>query len=264
VEQPALTEPHVPRAAPRPRPIRRSPREILPALGIRLPALGIPRSRRVITGAIVLILIALAGIWQLGRGYLGARRDVPETATPEAPAAARPSALTGEPSGVALPYSVAIEAHQDLPTAVRRVESLARVEPAVGFYIAPILVDSALYYRVMAGPVTDSTAAANVMESLIRRGHKTGGSDWDIRATPYAFRLGEYELREQAEQRMKELQQLDIPSYVLEVPFTNGPPRYYLYSGAYSGPAEADVMRKLLRSAGLNETLVERTGRSPT
>jgi hypothetical protein len=257
LEKPALTEPHVPRAAPRPRQVRRSPREILPKLVI-------PRSRMVITGAIVLLLSALAGIWQLGRGTLGARREVSDTARPDAPPASRQSALTGEPAGVALPYSVAIEAHQDLPTAVRRVESLSRVEPAIGFYIAPILVDSALYYRVMAGPVMDSTAAAQVMASLIRRGHKTGGSDWDIRATPYAFRLGEYELREQAEQRMKELQQLDIPSYVLEVPFTNGPPRYYLYSGAYSGPAEADVMRKLLRSAGLNETLVERTGRSPT
>jgi hypothetical protein len=63
---------------------------------------------------------------------------------------------------------------------------------------------------------------------------------------------------------MAQLSQLDIPSYVIEVPYTNGPPRYFLYSGAYSGAAEADVMRQLLRSAGLADTLVERTGRSPT
>jgi hypothetical protein len=217
----------------------------------------------VLTVVVLIVLSVLAGLWYFGRGILAGRRastDAQDTVAPVRPAVG----LTGEPAGERLPYSVAIEAHQDLPTAVRRVESLSRAEPASGFYIAPILVDSALYYRIMAGPVRDSATAASVMASLISKGHKTGGSEWDIRATPYAFLLGEYELREQADQRMAQLSQLDIPSYVIEVPYTNGPPRYFLYSGAYSGAAEADVMRQLLRSAGLADTLVERTGRSPT
>jgi hypothetical protein len=60
---------------------------------------------------------------------------------------------------------------------------------------------------------------------------------------------------------MNELHGLDIPSYIVEIPYTVGPPRYRLYSGAYSGPAEADVMRQLLRNTGLADTLVLRTGR---
>lgn len=225
----------------------------------------IPRrrtSRLLITLVIVLLLSALAGLWHFGRSYLRARNVPAEEQGAPAAAPVEPP-VAAEPAGEPLPYSVAIEAHQDLPTAVRRVESLTGAEPALGFYIAPILVDNALYYRVMAGPVRDSATAASVMQSLRTKGHKSGGSDWDIRATPYAFLLGRYELREQAEERMQQLRQLEVPSYVIEIPYTAGPARYHLYSGAYSGSAEAEVMRQMLRSAGLPDTLVERTGRSP-
>lgn len=223
-----------------------------------------PHRRRtplLLTLALILFVSAIAGVWHFSRVYMRGRQvAATDVAQQPAPGAAQP--LTGEPAGEPLPYSVAIEAHQDLPTAVRRITSLGRADTTTGFYIAPILVDSALYYRVMAGPVADSAAAAGVMQWLIRRGLKTGGSEWDIRATPYAFLLGEYELREQAEQRMEQIHALNIPSYVIEVPYTNGPPRYYLYSGAYSGAAEAELMRQLLRNAGLATNLVERTGRS--
>lgn len=211
--------------------------------------------------AVVLFASAIAGVWHFGRVYMRGREAAPP-ATPQESPVQGTVPLAGEPAGEPLPYSVAIEAHQDLPTAVRRVASLERADTASGFYIAPILVDSALYYRVMAGPVGDSADAASVMQRLIARGLKTGGTEWDIRATPYAFLLGEYELREQAEQRAEQIHTLNIPAYVIEVPYTNGPPRYYLYAGAYSGAAEAEVMRQLLRNAGLATNLVERTGRS--
>jgi len=118
-----------------------------------------------------------------------------------------------------------------------------------------------LYYRVLAGPVRDSASAAMLMDTLVAKRHKTGSSDWDIRSTPFTFLLDEFPTREAAEARMNELRELDIPSYIVEMPYTVGPPRYRLYSGAYSGPAEADVMRQLLRNTGLADTLVLRTGR---
>jgi hypothetical protein len=233
-----------------------------PVTVAREPARRGRRRRPVVLAVVAIVLIGvIAAALYFGQEYLSGRQLAEQP--PAEPVTPPVESLTGDPAGAPLPYSVAVEAHEDLTTAVRRVESLTRADPATGFYIAPILVDSSLYYRVMAGPVQDSTTAASVMQNLIRRGLKSAGTEYDIRATPYAFLLGEYELREQAQQRMLQLRPLGIPSYIIEVPYTKGPPRYYLYSGAYAGAAEADVMRQMLRSAGLPDTLVERTGRSP-
>jgi hypothetical protein len=182
---------------------------------------------------------------------------------PAPPAAAAPGD-PGSPGGEALPYSVAIEAHQELATALRSVANLSEAEPAMGFYLAPILVDSVLYYRVMAGPVRDSASAAAVLQKLVDDKRMTSATDWQIRNTPLAFLLGVYDTRAAAEQRVGELAAQRIPAYVLEVPYSNGGARYHLYCGAYSGPGEADVMRQLLGNAGLETNLVERVGRTPS
>jgi hypothetical protein len=179
---------------------------------------------------------------------------------PEAAIAVNP----GEPAAEPLPFSVAIEAHQELATAAERVARLSQAEPSMGFYLAPILVDSVLYYRVMAGPVRDSVGAAALLQQLLAKGHKTGSTAWDIRITPLAFLLGVFDSRAAAMHRVVELASLRIPAYVLEVPYSSGVSRYHLYCGAYAGPAEADVMRQLLARAKLDANLVERVGRTPS
>jgi hypothetical protein len=216
------------------------------------------RSRRPMILATVLVLVlisAVAMVWHyFGRAYFG---------TTNVPVAVEPPPASEDdprPAGDRLPYSVAIEAHQDLPTAAARADALDAAEAAIGFYIAPVLVDSVLNYRVMAGPVSDSATAVAILDTLLAKGHKMGSSEYDVRNTPLTFLLDEFETREQAAERMRELRRLDIPSYVVEVPYTSGPPRFRLYSGAYAGPAEADVMRQFLQNVGLADTLVLRTG----
>lgn len=188
------------------------------------------------------------------------RQQAPLPAPPPAPTAP----VAGEPAGQSLPFAVAIEAHRDLVTASARVASLRALEPAAGFFLAPILVDSVIYYRVMAGPVADSLDAAALMDSLIANGHKTGGSEWDIRNVPLAFELGVFDGAEAAQARVSELAGRQIPAYVLEVPYTGGGARYHVYCGAWAGPAEADVMRQVLADAAIPATLVPRIGRSTT
>ena len=228
------------------------PRQVAAPKGVR-PQVLVP------TLIVVLLLAALYGFWHyFGREYQARRAE----AQRQADGVAAPQQTAAAPAGEPLGYSVAIEAHPDLPTADARVESLTAAEPGMGFYIAPILVDSVLYYRVLAGPVRDSASAAMLMDSLVARRHKTGSSAWDIRSTPFTFLLDEFATRDSAAARMAELRGLDIPAYIVEIPYTSGPARYRLYSGAYSGPAEADVMRQLLRNTGLADTLVLRTGRT--
>jgi hypothetical protein len=60
---------------------------------------------------------------------------------------------------------------------------------------------------------------------------------------------------------MAELKGQGVPSYVVEVPYTRGAPRYHVYAGAYAGPSEAALMRDVLRRAGVLDTLVLRVGR---
>ena len=211
---------------------------------------------------VALPLVLLIGA--AGAAAVLLQRD-PESEAVPPPPSAPPSAVPapgGTPTGAPLPFAVAIEAHQQLRTAAQRVDTLRASEPTMGFFLAPVLVDSVLYYRVLAGPVADSAAAAGLMARLIALGHKTGGSEWDIRNAPLAFDIGSFDTAESAEARADELAALDIPAYVLAVPYSSGQDRYHVYTGAYAGPAEADVMRQVLAAAGVSANLVQRIGRS--
>jgi hypothetical protein len=218
---------------------------------------GPPRGRLnrgvvVVSLIVVLLLAALAGAWHFWSGQRGA--EVP-------PPAAGTTAGELTAGREMLRFSVAIEAHQDLPSAEARASAMREAEQRFGFYITPILVDGTLYYRVMAGPMADSLTAAAAMEALVESGHKTVASEWDIRATPLSFLLGEYGSAPEAQARVEELLTLAIPSYMVPV----GPvdaAEYRVYGGGYAGPSEAAVMRELLQSAGQPDTLVERMGRS--
>ncbi len=191
-------------------------------------------------------------------GRLSGGGDAPaESMAPLVRAAPPPHALARP-----LPYSVAIEARRSYASALARLGELEKVEPGMQFFVSPILAGNALYYRIMAGPVADSTAAAVLMQRLLDAGVKTGASQWDIRPTPWSFLLGEFASRDAAAAHADSLGTRNIPSYVVQVPYSAGPPRWRLYGGAFEGPAQAEALRPLLRGAGVPDTLVERTGRS--
>ena len=213
------------------------------------------KSRRALFWALSLAVIAafVVGGGLVVRRYLQVSETTPPDSVPVTPAAPRPVA-------VPLAYSVAVEAHQQLPMAVERVNALRSEEPDMEFYISPGPVEDVIYYRVMAGPVADSAAAGVLMRKLIEKGHKTGTTQWDVREATLAFLIGEYASRGEAEKRVEEAIDKAIPSYIIPLPAPNGPTRYRVYAGAYAGFAEADVMRQLLKSAGLPDSLVVRMG----
>src|SRR5262245_56477418 len=204
----------------------------------------------IIVGA---LLLAVGG-WYLFRDSFSRLPDEDNIAASDGDAAGVRSNV------VPLPYSVAVEAHDDLSSASERVESLRNEAPDIGFFIAPLLVDKVLYYRVMAGPVADSMEANVLLRRLLENGQKTGSNPSDVRQAPLAFALGDYDSRFAAHQREREVASSSIPSYVVQIRTTDGRTRYRVYAGTYSGSAEADIMRRLLRAAGLPDSLVERVG----
>lgn len=206
----------------------------------------------------VRIGVAVAGLAAIGwlAGRLIAGRSEAEIATSPAVLAASPA----EPAGQLLGFSVAIEAYDRLSAAASRADSLSLLEPALSFYVAPVMIDEMLWYRVLAGPLGDSLSAGEAARSLADRGLRLASTSWDVRSTPLAFLIGVYEVRVDAVLRMNELKAQNVPTYIVEVPYTKGAPRFHVYAGAYSGPSEAEAMRGLLRSAGIQDTLVLRLG----
>lgn len=222
----------------------------------------------------LLLLVAVAfGGWTLleERGLLPEWAKLPDRSGQEVEAAPEPveetaikSAVPAEPAEPIespLPYSVAVEAHQDYATAEERVLTLRRREPGITFYLSPTENQGVIYHRVLAGPVADTLAARKLLERLVAARHKTDLDTWNIRPTVWAFHLGDFESRGEAEERMEELRAQQIPSYLVEVEYTAGPPRYRVYIGAFEGPAPADILAPRLKEAGLDLPLVRRFGK---
>ncbi|HEX6938393.1 MAG TPA: SPOR domain-containing protein [Longimicrobiales bacterium] len=172
-------------------------------------------------------------------------------------------AAAGDPIEVPLYYSVNIEARADFESASERVAALREAQPEVTFYVSPIVSDTVVYYRVMAGLAPDTVAAAELLRLLHREGHKTDLDPWSIRPTVWTYHLGDFPTRDAAEARADELLERGVPTYVVGIPYTAGPPRYRLYAGAYEGPAMATLMARILAEAGVEAKLVRRTG-APT
>jgi hypothetical protein len=211
--------------------------------------------RRLLRWAGLIVVIASAA-WLAGRWLGGGPEGETAAAGPD-------GASVAQPVGEVLNYSVAIESYEDYDAAMVRADSLALAAPDLSFYVVPVRDDDdSILYRVLAGPMTDSATASAAMQRLVQEELKIALSEYDVRSTPLAFLVGQYEFRGDAEARMNELEARSVPSYTIEVPQTQGAVRYNVYAGAYSGPSEAALMRDRLREAGVEDTLVLRVGRS--
>lgn len=219
-----------------------------------------PRKRRSMSPLVpvLIVLLAVFGLWLLlgerlaGGGSVGEAAEV----TPA-------TILDPQPIERPLGYSVAIESHQTLDAARRRAEALRREDPSTGFHVAPVPVYGRIWYSILAGPIPDSASAAQLLQRLVESGVAEEAEEWAVRPTGWTYQLGEFTTRREAELRAAELLESDVPSYIVAVDFTAGPPRYRLYAGAYETLQEAETMAGLLEDAGVTgHTLRRRTGRT--
>lgn len=216
------------------------------------------KSRRAVSPVLLLLLIAalLAAGWFAYQEYFATTPATPTEPTREGPA----EPARGEPVETPLPISVAVEAHQSLESARDRIAALRRVEPELGFHLAPVAVRGVVYYRLLAGPVADREAGERLMARLVEADYKTAADPWAIRPTEHAFHLGEFDTAAEAAIRVDSLGAMGIPAYVVPIRYEPGPRAYRVYGGAYESEAEAAVMRDMLTEAGLEPRLVPRTG----
>jgi cell division protein FtsN len=162
---------------------------------------------------------------------------------------------------VPLPYVVAIEAYTELKTAEDRQQMLSDSERWIHFFVAPLVRENVPYYHVFAGPLRDSAQAAAALDTLLAHKVKTGAIPGDLRQVPLSFLIDRFPSQGDALARVAELKKTAIPTFIVSGD-VNGVTQWRVYAGAYSGPAEADVMRALLKGAGIKDSLITRTGRS--
>jgi hypothetical protein len=218
------------------------------------------RKRRRWIALAVLVVILLGVVAFLAwRSSIRAAAAGPPPSAPSAAAAAAPGA--GQPAGEPLTYSVVVESRPSLSSALDRSHSLSSSGPGPGFFVSPITVGGAVYFRVMAGPVADSGSAAALLQQLVASGAKSAADGWSVRHTPLSFLFGEFATRAEATQRQGELLAKGIPSYVVELPYTSGSVAYRVYGGAFEDSAVAATLGSMLRGAGVQADLVQRIGR---
>ncbi len=259
---------------PRQRPVAPAPRiggGFPPAASLSEPTFATERSekprRRVLLPALLVVLLvssAAAGWHYWNEGWVP-RRTLEAGNGASGTAAARPVANARPtepplPVGRPLPYSVAIAGYQVLDQAEERLQQLRAEQPAIRFFIAPTVVQGSLFYRVLAGPLADSSSAVAMRDTLMARRVKTFTSASDLLLAPYAFLLGSYARRGEAELRAQQAAVRGIPAYIVPIGDAGGMALYKVYAGAYTGPGDAEFLREILKAASLPDSLVERTG----
>jgi hypothetical protein len=182
------------------------------------------------------------------------RQDSPPTAATAVPAAPAAEATRH------MRFSIGLAALSELQTAVEWTRALETRSPGQTFMVVPVDVNGTVYFRVLAGLLESSDQVPAAIRSL-RSSTGEEGAGWLVREAPLAFPLGDFGALAQARARVAQLLEGGIPSYVLAVDRPDGLV-YRVYAGGFAAPAEAAHLGRLLRRAGIDATLVERTGRA--
>jgi hypothetical protein len=157
-----------------------------------------------------------------------------------------------------LAYSVAIASVRTLREAQARQAGWA--VPETPLYVAPTLVRGGVYYRLLAGTLVDREQAEALLRRLLAAGVKETASEWDVRPTRYAYRLGTYGSALEADAALERLLARGVPAYEVPASFAGS---FHIYAGGYESHEEAGYLGDLLQQLGVPAELVERSGAVP-
>jgi len=237
----------------------------------------IPKERKVSPLLLVLLVLALmAAAIAAGLRFLPGLLQggtVPAPATGERPqvpaprAAARPTAAD---AGTPRPYAVYVKAfHGDggLEAARKLAADVQRQVSGTPAFVFTEEEGGVAFHKVYAGLLQDTVQGAALRAELVKRSLADtaggGGPAALIQARPWAFDLGEYATRADADKRADELAQSAIDAYTTPVPQSDGTERYRLYVGAFADSGRAVPMQRTLEASRLPARLVRRVGRAP-
>lgn len=219
------------------------------------------RVRQLMVG--LLLLAAVVAVTILALRAIGPSLRSSQVDETEAQPAA---ALNASPEGELLPYSVQVKAFTSLSAAQAQLGIEQARLPGAQFFISPEEIQGVLYYRILAGQLPDTVAAAELRDRLLEVGSLNDdpmATYGQLQHTPLAYDLGEYPTEAEAAARVDSLMALDVPSYSGVIPYSDGTRRWRVYGGAYRDSAGAAAMGAILAAAGVSSQLTVRAGVRP-
>lgn len=184
----------------------------------------------------------------------GASGENRRSPAPAGPAAPEEVAFAGPE----LAYSVLVASFARPEDAARHLRQLDAGDAM--FFVAPTPIRERLYYRILAGAREDRVDAEALMQELVDAGAKEEVRGWDVRPVRFAWLLGTYPERRDADQRIDELEAAGIRAYRL-ADGSSEPRSWRVYAGAWESEQAAEEFGRMLRDAGESGTLETRRGR---
>lgn len=162
--------------------------------------------------------------------------------------------LTPTDSAARAPYGVVLITFNTQAGALLELSRNSNTLRAGTF--TPVLIRGTPWFRVVAGAYPDSAAAAALLDTLRARGASDAGRAV-IEPFPYALLIERDVADGAVAAKVSALQARNVPAYALAQ--SNNTAR--VYAGAFRAPAEAVRLYEDLRAAGIQTSLVYRTGR---
>lgn len=221
---------------------------------------GRPGIRRLLVAAAPILALLL-----VVTGWLGWERSQRARAAEAAPIVPRPviassTPITPDPEGRAgdsLFYAVQVAAFNSSDRALSFTRRFEDDLPTAA--VTPVRVgNQGVWYRVILGQLSTSTAADSALQALWRRGlvERRQGT---ILRTPHALVVATHDDVASAQAATVGLRARGIPAYILKAP--DGGARVLV--GAFEAPEQASVAESLLVQTGLKPTLTTRSGIAP-
>ncbi len=165
-----------------------------------------------------------------------------------------PEPLNPDDSSAAAAYAVALTNANTAAGAILNLQENSRILPAATY--APVLVQGALWYRVVAGAFMEAKSADSLLSRLrnLRVLDRESGA---VIRTPLAFLIDSGVMRGAVPERIASYAANGNAVYALYR--TDGKAR--LYAGAFETAVQAAAYAGVLRAAGLTPVLVYRIGR---
>ena len=235
-----------------------------------LEALERRRKRR--TGARWLITAASTVLIFGGGGFVMAYWgvvEIPGITLPERSrfAVPAPVVLPGpQPETPVMSHVVFVDTWREIQTPLAMADALQERMPDLLGFVTALLIDGDRHFALMVGPAYSAVEANDLKVPLAAAFDRLNPDpeSWAVREAPYSFFLGEYETLGEANGRLRELADLSVPAFVLQVTYSAEARALRVYGGAFSDELQAWGMGRLLRENDLRGVpLTERRGRLP-
>lgn len=262
---PLRQEPPRPAPTDAPRTESRPPKPSAIRIARKPPARRPRLTRLQLSGGVLALLVGVGGGVALYTGVVEVRVVIPSdrAGTVDPPAAP----LAPQPETPVMSHVLFVDTWREAETPAAMVAALRERMPDLLSFVSAVSVDEDVGYALMVGPAYSAVEAEGLREPIAAAFEllNPDPASWVVQAASYAFLLGEYEAPEDANARLRELADLAVPTYVLQVAYADGTNRLRVYGGAFADEEQAESMALLLREVGLDEApFTERRGQLPS